>query len=143
MKISSRFTIAVHTLLCILQFKDEKITSNFISKSVNVNPVIIRNILIQLQRADIITVKRGTGGISLNRKIENINLLDIFDAVESLDDDKLFSFHNNPNKKCPVGSRINDLLEPKLDDVQNAMEKELKKTSLKDIYKKLKDGVYK
>ena len=135
MKISSRFTIAVHTLLCILEFKSEKVTSNFISGSVNVNPVIIRNILLQLQKADIITVKRGTGGISLNRKPDNITLLDIFNAVESLDDNTLFSFHENPNKKCPVGSRINDILQPKLDDVQNAMEKELQKTTLKDIYK--------
>ncbi|MEI0446326.1 Rrf2 family transcriptional regulator [Brachyspira intermedia] len=139
MKISSRFTIAVHTLLCILEFKDEKMTSSLISDSVNVNPVIIRNILIQLQKADIITVKRGTGGISLNRKIENITLLDIFNAVESLDDNKLFSFHEHPNKKCPVGSRINDILQPKLDDVQHAMEKELKKTTLKDIYKTFKN----
>ncbi|AEM22369.1 transcriptional regulator, BadM/Rrf2 family [Brachyspira intermedia PWS/A] len=139
MKISSRFTIAVHTLLCILEFKDEKMTSSLISDSVNVNPVIIRNILIQLQKADIITVKRGTGGISLNRKIENITLLDIFNAVESLDDNKLFSFHEHPNKKCPVGSRINDILQPKLDDVQHAMEKELKKTTLKDIYKSFKN----
>lgn len=137
MKISSRFTIAVHTLLCILEFKDDKITSNFISGSVNVNPVIIRNILLQLQKGDIITVKRGTGGISLNRKAENITLLDIFNAVESLDDDKLFNFHENPNKKCPIGSRINDILQPKLDSVQNAMEKELQKTSLKDIFKNL------
>ena len=135
MKISSRFTIAVHTLLCILEFKDDKITSNFISGSVNVNPVIIRNILLQLQKGDIITVKRGTGGISLNRKPENITLLDVFNAVESLDNNKLFSFHENPNKKCPVGSKINDILQPKLDNVQNAMEKELQKTSLKDIYK--------
>ncbi|MEI0540329.1 Rrf2 family transcriptional regulator [Brachyspira pulli] len=139
MKISSRFTIAVHTLLCILEFKDEKITSNLISNSVNVNPVIIRNILIQLQKADIITVKRGTGGISLNRKIENITLLDIFNAVESLDDNKLFSFHENPNKKCPVGNNINNILQPKLDNVQNVMEKELQKTTLKDIYKNLKN----
>ncbi|MEI0602675.1 Rrf2 family transcriptional regulator [Brachyspira alvinipulli] len=137
MKISSRFTIAVHTLLCILEFKDDKITSNFISGSVNVNPVIIRNILLQLQKADIITVKRGTGGISLNRKPENITLLDIFNAVESLDDNKLFSFHENPNKKCPIGSKINDILQPKLDSVQNAMEKELQKTSLRDIFKNL------
>lgn len=140
MKISSRFTIAVHTLLCILEFKDEKITSNFISESVQVNPVIIRNILIQLQKADIITVKRGTGGISLNKKTENITLLDIFNAVESLDEGKLFSFHENPNKKCPVGSRINDILQPKLDNVQQAMEKELKKTTLKEIYKNLKQS---
>ena len=137
MKISSRFTIAVHTLLCILEFKSEKVTSNFISGSVNVNPVIIRNILLQLQKADIITVKRGTGGISLNRKPDNITLLDIFNAVESLDDNTLFSFHENHNKKCPVGSKINEILQPKLDNVQNAMEKELQKTSLKDIFKNL------
>ena len=137
MKISSRFTIAVHTLLCILEFKDDKVTSNFISGSVNVNPVIIRKILLQLQKGDIITVKRGTGGISLNRKAENITLLDIFNAVESLDDNKLFSFHENPNKKCPIGSKINDILQPKLDSVQNAMEKELQKTSLRDIFKNL------
>ena len=137
MKISSRFTIAVHTLLCILEFKSEKVTSNFISGSVNVNPVIIRNILLQLQKADIITVKRGTGGISLNRKPDNITLLDIFNAVESLDDNTLFSFHENPNKKCPVGSKINEILQPKLDNVQNAMEKELQKPSLKDIFKNL------
>ena len=137
MKISSRFTIAVHTLLCILEFKDDKVTSNFISGSVNVNPVIIRNILLQLQKGDIITVKRGTGGIYLNRKPENITLLDIFNSVESLDDNKLFSFHENPNKKCPIGSKINDILQPKLDSVQNAMEKELQKTSLRDVFKNL------
>ncbi|WP_300365889.1 Rrf2 family transcriptional regulator, partial [Brachyspira sp.] len=107
----------------------------------NVNPVIIRNILIRLQKADIITVKRGTGGISLNRKIENINFFDIFNAVDSLEDNKLFSFHENPNKKCQVGSMINDVLQPKLDDIQKAMEKELKKITLKDVYKKLKDNI--
>lgn len=139
MKISSRFTIAIHTLICILYFKNEKMTSNFISGSVNVNPVIIRNILIQLQKADIITVKRGTGGISLNRKIDNITLLDIFNAVESLDDDNLFSFHENPNKKCPVGKKITSALLPKLEVVQKAMEDKLKHITLKDVFNDIKE----
>ena len=136
MKISSRFTIAVHILLCILLFKGEKITSNFLAGSIQVNPVIIRNILIQLKKAGIIIVKRGVGGISINKKIEDITLLDIFEAVESLDG-KLFSFHQKPNSKCPVGKNINKILEPKLDNIQNAMEKELEKTTLKDIFNSL------
>ena len=136
MKISSRFTIAVHILLCILLFKDEKITSNFLAGSVQVNPVIIRNILIQLKKAGIIIVKRGVGGISINKEIEDITLLDIFEAVESLEG-KLFSFHQKPNSKCPVGKNINKILEPKLDNIQNAMEKELEKTTLKDIFNSL------
>ena len=47
MQISSRLTIAVHILDCIDTFKDSyKLTSDFLAGSVNVNPVIIRNILI-------------------------------------------------------------------------------------------------
>ena len=49
MQISSRFTMAVHTLLCIDYFgKTEKVTSDFIAASVGTNPVIIRKLLIQL-----------------------------------------------------------------------------------------------
>lgn len=140
MKISSRFSIAVHTLLCILLFRDEKITSNFIAGSVNVNPVIIRNILIQLQKAKIITVKRGTGGISLNKSAKDITLLEIFEAVESLNG-KLFGFHKNPNPKCQVGKNITKILEPKLDNIQKTMEKELKKTTLKDIFDNLENNL--
>ena len=63
MQISSRFTMAVHTLLCIDFFgKTEKVTSDFIAGSVGTNPVIIRKLLIQLKAAGLIQVKRGTGG---------------------------------------------------------------------------------
>ncbi|UKI55117.1 MAG: hypothetical protein L6V90_10875 [Treponema succinifaciens] len=42
MKISSKFTVAVHTLLCIYRLKKEyKVTSDFIAGSTGVNPVII------------------------------------------------------------------------------------------------------
>lgn len=140
MKISSRFTIAVHTLLCILLFKDEKITSNFLSGSIQVNPVIIRNILIQLKKAKIIIVKRGKGGISINKKAKDITLLDIFEAVESLDG-KLFSFHKKPNSKCPVGNNIKKILLPKLDNIQKSMEKELEKTTLEDIFNDLQNNL--
>ncbi len=60
MQISSRFTIAVHVLICIGTFRnDYKITSDFLASSVNVNPVVIRRIIQQLKKAGIITVKRG------------------------------------------------------------------------------------
>lgn len=51
MQISSRFTIAVHILICIETFKnDYKITSDFLASSVNVNAVVIRRLLQQLKR---------------------------------------------------------------------------------------------
>lgn len=45
MQISSRFTLAVHILVCIDAFKDDyKVTSDFLAGSTNVNPVIVRKI---------------------------------------------------------------------------------------------------
>ena len=68
MQISSRFTIAVHIFACIEAFEDQyKLTSDFLAGSVNVNPVIIRKTMSQLQKAGLIKVARGTGGIRITR----------------------------------------------------------------------------
>ena len=57
MQISSRFTIAVHIFSCIDTFeKDTKITSDFLAESVNVNPVIIRKILISAHEMLVLSV---------------------------------------------------------------------------------------
>ena len=98
MQISSRFTIAVHIFACIEAFGDQhKLTSDFLAGSVNVNPVIIRKTMSQLQKAGLIKVARGTGGIKITRPLDEITLLDVFQAVESLDREQLFHFHDNPN----------------------------------------------
>lgn len=70
MQISSRFTIAVHVLIAIETFKkDYKITSEFLASSANVNPTVIRRLLQQLKKADIVTVKRGSGGADIERPL--------------------------------------------------------------------------
>ena len=86
MQISSRFTIAVHMIICIEAFKDtHKVTSEFIASSVNVNPVVIRRLLQQLKKTGIVEVKRGSGGADIARPLDEITLLDVYNAVESLD----------------------------------------------------------
>jgi len=74
MQISSRFTIALHIFACVDTFKEtHKLTSDFLSQSINVNPVIIRNILTQLKNAGLITVARGTGGVDTTRALSEIS----------------------------------------------------------------------
>ena len=83
MQISSRFTIAVHILTCINTFEDDyKITSDFLASSVNVNPVIIRKTLSQLKAYKLVNVQRGSGGTSIAKSLEEISLLDIYNAVD-------------------------------------------------------------
>lgn len=82
MQISSRFTIAVHVLVCIETFKnDRKVTSELLASSVNVNAVVIRRLLQQLKAAGIVNVARGSGGAEMAKPLEDITLLDIYNAV--------------------------------------------------------------
>ena len=135
MQISSRFTIATHMLVIIaLKGKESKVTSDFLANSVGVNPVIIRKTLSQLKKAEIISVARGTGGAEIIKNLEDISLLDIYQAVECLGKTgQLFSFHDNPNPACPVGANIHGVLDEKLQKIQLAMEQELSQTSLAQV----------
>ena len=135
MQISSRFTIAVHILICIDVFGDtETETSESLSGSIGAHPVVIRRILGQLRRAGLIRVMRGReGGAYLVRPLSEITLADVFHAVESLGGDTLFSFHENPNPACPVGRSIHDVLDNRLADIQCAMERTMEGMTLADI----------
>ncbi len=134
MQISSRFTIAIHIFCCIDVFeKDYKITSDFLAGSVNVNPVVIRRLLAQLKAAGLITVARGTGGAAIARPLDEITFYDVYMAVECIEDNELFHFHENPSTSCPVGRNIYKGLDDKLKRVQAAMEREMKGITVKDV----------
>ena len=135
MQISSRFTIAVHILICIdLYGEKEPATSESLARSIGAHPVVIRRILGQLRRAGLITVARGReGGAHIARPLADITLADVFRAVESIADDTLFSFHENPNPACPVGRSIHTILDGHLAAIQRAMEREMQQTTLADV----------
>ncbi len=134
MQISSRFTLAVHIFACIDVFKDDyKVTSDFLAGSTNVNPVIVRKILGQLKAAGLVEVARGSGGASIPKPLSEISFLDIYNAVECIENGELFHFHENPNTNCPVGRNIHGVLDDKLMRVQKAMEAELASITLEDV----------
>ena len=137
MKITSRFTVALHTLLAIRTFgKDRKITSDFIASSVNVNPVVIRRTLLSLKAAGLIDVKAGSGGATLIKDTVDITLYDVYKAVDCIDGG-MFHFHENPNLECPVGKNIHTVLDSHLLAAQIAMENQLKSVTLADLEKEL------
>ena len=138
MQISTKFTIAVHILAATKFFgEDQKITSTFLAGSIGSNPVIVRNIMQQLQEAGIIYVKRGPGGITITRPLSEITFLDIYKAVETNSEEDLFRFHEKPNPQCPVGKNIHKALDQSLADIQNEFEKELASHNLQEVYDKI------
>lgn len=134
MQITSRFTIAVHIITAVDYFKDkEKVTSNFLAGSVGANPVIVRNVMGDLKEAGIIDISQGKSGITLAKKPDEITFFDIYKAVDCIDDEGLFHFHENPNANCPVGRNIHKAVDGKLLKVQQAMEEEMKQIFLADV----------
>lgn len=134
MQISSRFTLAIHMLACMDTFQKEyKVTSEFLAGSTNVNPVIVRRILGQLKGAGLVSVVRGSGGASIAKPLREITFLDIYRAVECVENGELFHFHENPSTVCPVGRNIHLVLDEKLMRVQQAMEKEMASITMEDV----------
>lgn len=139
MQFSSRLPVAVHILLAIVEFEGkEKTTSTFLAGSVNVNPVIIRNMLGQLKTAGLVTVKAGEGGASLTKDPKDITLMDVFNAVEK--EEMLFHFHENPNPECPVGKNVHAVLDRRLFSIQEAMQKQMGSITLQDLIDDM-DGI--
>ena len=123
MHFSTRFTVALHTLLVIEYFKDQKSTSEFIASSVGVNPVIIRRVLGQLKKAGLVSLKSPKNGAMLEKDPSSITLYDVFCAVE--EERTFFSFHKNPEPKCPVGAHIHDALDLVLFDLDETIKNKL------------------
>ena len=133
MKISSRFPVAVHILSILSIFPNPLPTSDMIAGSVNTNAVVIRRILGMLKSAGLVDMKRGTGGSYLTKHIEEISLLEVYKAVEVVEDGGLFQIHPNPNPNCPIGANIQSTIEGTLFSAQEAMETVLSKVTMLDI----------
>ena len=134
MQITSKFTVAVHILTCIDIFGGQmRVTSDFLSGSTGVNAVIVRNVLGQLRNAGIVETRQGSGGAHLAKALDEITLYDIYKAVDCVDDEGLFHFHENPNVECPVGRNIHKAMDDRLQAAQAALENELKSTTLAQV----------
>ena len=62
-----------------------------------------------------------------------------YEAIEPVEDDDLFRFHEAPNPDCQVGRNIHALLDDKLKSIRNAMEEKMKKHTLPDLRTGMKE----
>ena len=134
MHTSSRFAVAIHTLvyLAMRDNEDDSVTSDMIAASVNTNPVVIRRILGTLRESDIVTSQPGAcGGWYLKRKPAAISLRDVYRSLES---DPLFAMPRNPgNAHCAIGRHMQAVLDSYFKDAERAAEARLKQISLAEI----------
>lgn len=132
MRTSCRFAMAVHVLAVLAYKEGDRVTSACLAGSINTNPVIVRRLLLSLQKARLVETCKGAGaGSRLSRSPKRINLAEVYRAVE--DSESFAKPSRKPNAACPVGHCILETLAELFASAQDAMEKDLAKTTLADV----------
>jgi Rrf2 family protein len=137
MRASCRFAMAVHVLTVLAYKEGDACTSAMLADSVNTNAVIVRRLLLSLQRAKLIETRKGAGaGSRLSRSPKRINMAQIYKAVE--EHEAFNKPSGKPNQDCPVGHCMRAALEQIFTSAQAAMEQDLEKTTLACLIEKVK-----
>ena len=139
MSTSSRFAVAVHVLALMARSNDESLKSEQMAGSVNTNPVVVRRMLCELADGKLVFSCTGsTGGSRLARQPDQITLLDVYRAVDC---QGVFSLHQHPNRRCPVGVSIGRVLEEVQGEVDAAIEQVLARITIEDVVLRLSPAV--
>lgn len=132
MKQNEQFSVAVHALLYLTLKPNEPVSSTAIAESVNTNPVVIRRILGNLQKAGLVQMKRGNGGAMLKMPAKDITLLHVYEALNMQSN---LCLHSNVNTNCAIGAKINNYLNDVFFGMNNAIKAELKQQTILNIVK--------
>lgn len=131
--------MAVHVLAVLAYKEGDRVTSTLLAGSVNTNPVIIRRLLLALQRARLVETCKGAGsGSRLNRSPGRINLAEVYRAVEAVE--PFASPSRKPNAACPVGHCIRKTLDKVFASAEAALERDLEKTTLAGVIDAVKSS---
>lgn len=127
--ISGKFAITLHILTLLSKHPDEYLSSEFISASLNMNPVLVRKEIANLKRNHIVESKEGkNGGTRLLKQASEVTLDDVFKMT--FEHVTLGYSKNMPNQTCPVGKQINQKLGNLYEDINLKISKQLKDISL-------------
>lgn len=132
---NTRFATALHILTLLAKNPHEFLSSEWIAGSLNVNPVVVRRELAVLKAAQLVESKQGKeGGVRLVKSATQIDLSDIFLAVQA--GEVLGKKNQHPNPNCPIGKRINEKLDELFLETQKAIVTHLKNKTLASFSEK-------
>ncbi|MBL3656019.1 Rrf2 family transcriptional regulator [Fulvivirga sediminis] len=106
---NTRFATAIHIMTLLAKMPGAWVSSDFLAGSININAVIVRKELSVLREAGLVESKKGKeGGSRISKKMDEIYISEIFQAINN--SDVLGKKNNHPNPKCFVGKEINNNL---------------------------------
>lgn len=131
MKYPTKLSDAAHLLAFLALYPEEMISSDRLAESIQTNPSYVRQLMSALRRAGLLTSVKGHPRPALSRPAGEIDLLQIYRAVEG--DKPLLHQDTHTNPACGVGVNIQMVLRDCYDEVQSAAEQAMQRITLEDI----------
>ena len=134
---NSRFAVAIHVLTILASRTEELITSEEISTSVITNPVVIRRVLGELRKAELVESHSGNrGGWRLKRAPEKITLKETYAAVrEGLP----FGLPmREPNPKCDIGAKMSHVVTTLFEESETSLCEYFSSITIADVLTRVK-----
>jgi len=131
MKRDSRLSVALHILLHMDELGGV-VTSETLGPMLKLNPVVVRRTIAGLREAGIVrSVKGHGGGWSLARKLNEVTLGDVYDALGT---PSLFSIGpREESPGCLVEQAVNRALGKTLEEAEALVVSRLRSLSLADV----------
>ena len=131
MKYSTKLSDTVHVMVLIAINQEKSLSSASIAESVHTNPGFVRQLMLKLKKAGLMTSVAGHARPSLSKPADQITLLDIYKAVEG--DKPLLHLDTHTNPDCGVGINIQLSLQGFYNEIQKTAEEKMNTITLQDI----------
>ncbi|MCD7808530.1 MAG: Rrf2 family transcriptional regulator [Erysipelotrichaceae bacterium] len=138
MRVSKRFPMAIHSLLYVAVLsKQMRVTSTLVADSIGSNPVIVRNLFLDLSKNGLLVASAGkNGGVTLAKEPKDMTLWDVYQAVESNDVEDVFKIYEG-NVDCLVGKNIYQLLYPHMESALEALSNNMNQITIQTLLDEL------
>ena len=131
MKYSTKLSDTVHVMVLIAINQEKSLSSASIAESVHTNPGFVRQLMLKLKKAELMTSVAGHARPSLSKPADQITLLDIYKAVEG--EKPLLHLDTHTNPDCGVGINIQLSLQGFYNEIQKTAEGKMNTITLQDI----------
>ena len=131
MKYSTKLSDTVHVMVLIAINHEKSLSSASIAESVHTNPGFVRQLMLKLKKAGLMTSVAGHARPSLSKPADQITLLDIYKAVEG--EKPLLHLDTHTNPDCGIGINIQLSLQGFYDEIQKTAEGKMNTITLQDI----------
>ncbi len=135
----TRYSVAIHILARLEIHRNERNTSDELAQEIGTNSAFIRRISSMLGKAGLVEGRPGTGGTTLLKSVEQITLLDVFNAVQVSSDSKRFgefsglNIYREPEDQQPESAVIHGTMKDIFSGVEKAIEDELNLATIADV----------